>query len=608
MRKVYLFAAALTLSASASAQLETTREYQHISLPETGPRMLAGDNDRAPGDPIYSDNFSTPANWATPADGNGNAWTIANSTPADVVTYVGAMASTTASNGHATYNGISDLLNATVTASDATLQLIAPINCAGINFVTLEFQQRYRAFNQDQTIVEVSNNGSDWTQYEINTQLATNAPAIQEIHRINISAVAGNQATVYVRFRWQELGGDPQFGSGYGWCIDDLNVFESWDYDQQITGNYFRSGIGLSYPAGLEYYLIPDEQIVPIQFSGSTQNLGAQIQTNAKLNVDVTGAGTYSGTSTPANLALAATDSVGTTTTFTPSAMGVYNVSYYVDCDQTEEVTDNDTIYDAFEVTDYEYARDNGILTSSIGNVTSNTGSPLTIGNVFNVFTDGVIGKVSIGITTTATNEGQIMYCQIMRFDIGLGEYVYVDQTPDYTVTAGDLGNYVDLFFTNAVDVFADDDILVLAGHYGGSPELRFGLAQGTDEQTVLGFTSGATAPFFLSSPSAVMMTLDMRDFASIEDETYSNFSIGQNVPNPFDANSVINYTLEEGAAVSVQFVDVTGKVVKTMNQGNQAAGTYQININGNEFAEGAYFYTFTVGENQITKRMVVTK
>jgi hypothetical protein len=517
------------------------------------------------------------------------------------------MASTTAGNGFAIFDGIQYLLGGSVTAQDVTCELIAPINCTGITSITLEFEQRYRAFNADQVFVEVSNDNSAWTQWEMNTDLASNGATVQTTERIDISAVAGNEATVYVRFRWQELGGDPQFGSGYAWGIDDLNIFESFDYDQQLTSNYFRSGVGLSYPAGLEYYKIPDEQITTIEFSGETQNLGAQIQTGAKLNVAVSGAGTYTGTSATVDLAVAAADSLVTSTDFTPSAMGTYDISWWVDGTNAEEITDNDSASLSIEVTDYEYARDNGILTSSIGNVSSNTGAPLTIGNVFNIFADGTIGAVSVRITDDATNDGQIMFAQVMILDAGTNEYVYADVTPDYTVTGSDLGSYVTMTFDNAIQVSAGDDILVMGGHYGGGTELRFGLSSSTDEQTVLGYTSGAASPFFLSSPQAVMITLDMRDFTSIE-ETANNFNIGQNAPNPFDNTSIINYTLEEAANVSVEFVDAAGKVVKSINNGVQTSGAYTINLASNDFAEGVYFYTFTIGEQKITKRMVVTK
>jgi len=133
-------------------------------------------------------------------------------------------------------------------------------------------------------------------------------------------------------------------------------------------------------------------------------------------------------------------------------------------------------------------------------------------------------------------------------------------------------------------------------------------MAQGVDEQTVLGYTSGATDPFFLQSPSAIMVRTHMRSYVGLEETVINNFSISQNIPNPFGDNSVINYELNEAAAVSVEFVDVSGKVVKSINNGTQAAGAYTLAVDANDFAEGVYFYTFTVGAEKVTKRMVITK
>ena len=67
----------------------------------------------------------------------------------------------------------------------------------------------------------------------------------------------------------------------------------------------------------------------------------------------------------------------------------------------------------------------------------------------------------------------------------------------------------------------------------------------------------------------------------------------------------MINYELKE--AGTYRFVDVTGKLVKSINNGTQAAGNYSVQISANDFAEGLIF-TFTVGTEKVTKRMVASK
>jgi hypothetical protein len=48
--------------------------------------------------------------------------------------------------------------------------------------------------------------------------------------------------------------------------------------------------------------------------------------------------------------------------------------------------------------------------------------------------------------------------------------------------------------------------------------------------------------------------------------------------------------------------------LARSINNGTQAAGNYSVQIDANDFAEGIYFYTFTVGTEKVTKRMMVTK
>jgi len=606
MRKIYLAASVLLVGGIAGAQMQSVTAVSKIA-PYNGEIVKENNQsqDRAPGDDVVTDNFSVPANWTTPADVNGHAWTIGNTTPAQIVTYMGGMASTTASNGHASFNGIQYILAGAVNTQDVLLNYVPTINCTGLPSLTLEFEQRYRAFNSDQVIVEVSgNNGVAWTTWEINTGMATNAPAIQETYTINISAVAGNQSQVKVRFRWFEDSGDDAYGSGYGWCIDDFRIFESYNYDQQNTASFARSGIVYA-PAGLDYYMVPTSQITPITFSGITTNFGGAVQTGAQFNVTVDKSGNvYTGSSAAFNLAVGTSDSVSCATTFTPAAgTGLYDYTMWFDGTNAEEVTDNDTLYSWLEITDDVYSRDDNSGTGAISAVSSSPEGVLQIGNVMEIFAPGTITELHVGITNTATNEAQLMYAQIYLYD-GT-DYIYQESTADFTIGAGDLNSVVVLPLLNEFDVFTGDDILIVAGHYGGPDPVEFYTCQGTDEGTVLGFVDGTA--FYLSSPQAVLVRATIITDAGVEDENFA-FTVGQNVPNPFNGNSVITYSLTESSNVSVEFVDATGKVVKTVASGTQVAGTYTIAIDGVELAEGVYFYTFTIGDKKVTKRMVVTK
>jgi len=112
---------------------------------------------------------------------------------------------------------------------------------------------------------------------------------------------------------------------------------------------------------------------------------------------------------------------------------------------------------------------------------------------------------------------------------------------------------------------------------------------------------------FGLTSELALELNFDPT--VSIEDNNeLNNLSVSQNVPNPFTGSTVVSYNLNEASTVSLQIMDVTGKVISTINEGSQAAGAHNISVDGTSLAVGTYFYTLTAVTYQVTKRMVVSK
>ncbi|MFT5819910.1 MAG: hypothetical protein ACI8ZM_001135 [Crocinitomix sp.] len=619
MKKTYLMVAGAILTTVGSyAQFSSEHSYLPIEKNNQTARHIGlHADDREAGDIIVTDDFSEPANWLIYSkEGTDPEWEIVLVEPAGLVGFMGEMESDTEENGFGAFNGAQYLTDDIdgVPEQDAYLEYAFPINCTEIDAVLLEFQQRYRAFNTDQTFLEVTAttwDDGEYLSYEINALVPTNDPPVQTTEVINISEIAGGESSVRIRFRWLETTLDGDFGAGYGWFVDDLVVSEAWNYDQQITAAYHRSGIDVYMPNGMEYYMIPPTQITDIIFFGETQNLAALVQPNAKLNVDVVGGAGFSGSSVPFDLPVGGIATASCILPFIPSIEGPYNVTYYFDSDGVEEVTYNDSTYDLFTVTNaaqnFVYSRDNGSSFSNISNVTSNTAMPLLIGNVMDIFATDQIGAVDIIVSAAATNVGQEIFAQVMILEGDV--FVYADQTENHEITTDENGGVITIFLADPIDVTAGQTVLVLAGHYGGTDEVEFRMAQSVEEQTVLGYTSGASEPFSLLEPSAIMVRPHMRSYVGLPDNTQGlNFTIDQNVPNPFGTQSVINYELNEAAVVSIEFIDATGKIVKTINNGIQSAGAYSIELDANDFAKGVYFYSFNVDDQKVTKRMVITK
>ena len=91
-----------------------------------------------------------------------------------------------------------------------------------------------------------------------------------------------------------------------------------------------------------------------------------------------------------------------------------------------------------------------------------------------------------------------------------------------------------------------------------------------------------------------------------------------RNYPNPFNPETWIPYQLATPAEVMVSIYAVDGRLIRTLELGNQSVGTYQNRSraaywNGkNELGElvssGVYFYTFTAGDFTATRKMLIVK
>jgi hypothetical protein len=92
-----------------------------------------------------------------------------------------------------------------------------------------------------------------------------------------------------------------------------------------------------------------------------------------------------------------------------------------------------------------------------------------------------------------------------------------------------------------------------------------------------------------------------------------SAFELSQNYPNPFNPITAIRYSLHRPSQVSITVFNVLGQEVKTLENGIQAAGTYETtwdgtNQTGQEVASGIYFYRIKAGENVETRKMLLLK
>jgi hypothetical protein len=83
---------------------------------------------------------------------------------------------------------------------------------------------------------------------------------------------------------------------------------------------------------------------------------------------------------------------------------------------------------------------------------------------------------------------------------------------------------------------------------------------------------------------------------------------LNQNSPNPFNPVTAINYQLSTNSQVSLQVFDIGGRLVATLVDGWQEAGSHQVTFDGSRLASGLYLVRMQAGEFNATKKMMLVK
>ena len=129
------------------------------------------------------------------------------------------------------------------------------IDCSSRSSVVLRFQQNFfwgeweKPENRSGLIVAVSNNGSDWTEYDVHNGIGPTQDCPNPMNvELNITRVAAGHKNVRIRFWWHNM-------FQWYWMIDDISLSTAFDQDLQALGlsshspegNTFRKNDSLTF-------------------------------------------------------------------------------------------------------------------------------------------------------------------------------------------------------------------------------------------------------------------------------------------------------------------------------------------------------------------------
>ena len=323
------------------------------------------------------------------------------------------------------------------------------IDLSGYANVSLEFEHSFRLNNSIDLTVSISTDSITWTTYNVQGNATNNqASSDPEYLSLNISAVAGNSATAYVKVGWN--------ARVYFWMLDDMKIVETPDNKIDLSetsfGGWYTTPTTNGF--GLEYSLIPMKQIIanPYTFEGVVTNLGALNQTT-HINVDVLDASSNSVfTTISADSVLTPQDTmifVGQNK-FTPASTGLYIFDTWA----SSVDTISDTMSSMSEVTDNVYGRDNGTMSSSYDLGRSCGG--MIVGSYFDVYDTDDVASLSVYMKDNSI-PGAVIYAMLYEIDAS-NDKIYLTQSDDYTITSNDLNNWATINF--------DEDFTLVPGTY----------------------------------------------------------------------------------------------------------------------------------------------
>jgi len=81
-----------------------------------------------------------------------------------------------------------------------------------------------------------------------------------------------------------------------------------------------------------------------------------------------------------------------------------------------------------------------------------------------------------------------------------------------------------------------------------------------------------------------------------------------RNYPNPFNAQTVIEYQLPVSSTVKVEVYNLLGSRVATLIDAHQEAGYKSVTWDASEISSGIYFYKLSAGDYTETRRMMLVK
>lgn len=102
--------------------------------------------------------------------------------------------------------------------------------------------------------------------------------------------------------------------------------------------------------------------------------------------------------------------------------------------------------------------------------------------------------------------------------------------------------------------------------------------------------------------------TSDSGETSEINQINHQNYSLFQNVPNPFSHKTQILFSLAEAGQTKLTVYNSMGQRVKVLLNERKSAGTHQISFSAGNLPDGVYFYQLQSDKFTMVRKMLIQK
>ena len=191
--------------------------------------------------------------------------------------------------------------------------------------------------------------------------------------------------------------------------------------------------------------------------------------------------------------------------------------------------------------------------------------------------------------------------------DAASGDFVFEQNTDDYVLTATEINNEatITIPFFSPHPLNAGRRYLIMIGTYGdggATNDLVVRTGGVSIPQTSFKYDGSDLTWYYTTRTPMVRMNFD--PVWSVHENTSENAFLLQNQPNPFSAQTNIEYKINSAGNCGFEITSLSGEIVFEKNLGFKPMGKYSITFDSSEMSSGIYFYSLIKIKNVLLAKI----